>query len=137
MFLVDGHDRQPVASAREDHVFELRICFDFGEGYRALQLADKFDIDKYPSRIVFVALRVEIFRFRIKLSGVRVGLAGHPGNANNSRFFAVRMVEKHLVANAHIVAHHVAGLVVSDAVPHLSAIPFEVVDTVYVGLGFH
>ena len=46
MFLVDGHDRQPVASAREDHVFELRIRFDFGQRYRAFQLSHEFDINQ-------------------------------------------------------------------------------------------
>ncbi len=47
------------------------------------------------------------------------------------------MIEKDLVADAHVVTHHVAGLVISNAVPHFAAITLEIVDAVNVGFGLH
>jgi hypothetical protein len=45
--------------------------------------------------------------------------------------------EKNLVANAHLVTHHVAGLVVADTVPLFAAVAFQIIDAVGIGLGFH
>lgn len=47
------------------------------------------------------------------------------------------MVVEHAVADTHGVAHVVAGLVISDAVPEGLAVAGQIIDGVDVGLGFH
>ena len=47
------------------------------------------------------------------------------------------MIEEDLVADLHVVTHHVAGLVIADAVPGFATIALEVVDAVHVRFAFH
>ena len=47
------------------------------------------------------------------------------------------MIEKHLVADPHAIAHEVARLVVAHPVPGLLAFAFEIVDGESVRLGLH
>src|SRR5690606_19214322 len=61
----------------------------------------------------------------------------HLGNAVNAGHLGVGMVEEHLVAHLHAVAHEVAGLVVAHPGPGFGADPFQVVDREVLGFGLH
>jgi hypothetical protein len=78
-----------------------------------------------------------VLRFRVELRRVGVGLAGHFHDADDAGFLAVRVIEKHLVPDLHLVANHISRLVVADAVPGFALVALEIVDAVDVGFGLH
>ncbi len=47
------------------------------------------------------------------------------------------LVEKHLIPDLHVIPHHIAGLIVADAVPHFTAVFGEMIDAVNVGFRLH
>ena len=137
MFVADGHDRQAIALANQNHILKARLCLELGKRDRALEFFYKSDIHELPAWIVGAALGVEVVGFRVELGGIRVGLAGHFHDADDAYFFAVRVVEKYLVTDPHVVTHHVARLVVANTVPGFAPIALEIIDAVDIGLGFH
>jgi hypothetical protein len=46
------------------------------------------------------------------------------------------MIEERFVAGLHVIANHIARLVVTDAIPRHRAVALKVVDAVSIGLGF-
>src|SRR5690606_32517338 len=64
------------------------------------------------------------------------GLAdfGHARYAGGVR---IRLIEQHAVADLHVVAQGVAGLVVAHAFPAGLKVALELVDAVRLGLNFH
>ena len=137
MLFLDRHDRQSVALAGQDHVLKCFLSLDLGQRDIALELPDEFDIHEDPPWFFPAALRIVIIGFLVELNGVRVGLTGDFHDPDDSRLLAIGMVEEDLITDAHIVAHHIAGLVVADAVPHLATVALEIVDAVYVGFRLH
>ena len=133
MFLADGHDREAIATARQDHVIKPGMCLDLGKCDRFFELANELDIDEYPARLLCAALGIEVPGIWIELRRVGVGLTGHARNTCDCRLFAVRMIEEDYVTDSHVVSHHVAGLVIADAVPHFAAIALQVIDAVNIG----
>src|SRR3546814_3340839 len=69
------------------------------------------------------------------LVGIRV--RGHLGDADDAGHGTVGMVEKHLVAGSHAVAHEVARLVIAHAVPGFLLLALQLVDRERVRFGLH
>ena len=137
MFVADGHDRQAIALANQNHILKARLFLELGECNGALEFFDKSDIHELPAWIVGAAFGVEVVGFRVELSEIGIGLAGHLHDADDADVLAVRVVEKYPVADPHVVAHHVARLVIANTVPGFAPIALEIVDAVDIGLGFH
>ena len=130
----DRHDRQPVALARQDEAVEFREFFEFGERNCALEFPDVAHVDQIPAGILFAGFGIVVLRLGVELRRIRIGFARDFGDADDARRLAVRMLEKHLVADPHVVAHHVARLVVANAVPGFALVALEIVDAVSIGL---
>jgi len=137
VFLVHRHDGQAIPSSGQDHVFQALLGLNFGQRDVARQFSDERYVDQNPARIVFAAFLVVVPGLLVELNGIRVRFARYFHNADDSRLFAVGMVEEDLIADSHIVTHHISGLVVSNTVPHFAAIFGEIVDAVNVGFGLH
>ncbi len=96
-------------------------------------------IDVKPARILRRRLGIEIFALRVELRRVRIGEFGHLRQPGDARLGAVRMIEKHLVADLHLVAHEIARLVIAHAIPG-DALPRHgqhIVDAAIGGFGLH
>jgi len=137
VFFADRHDGESIASAGQDHVVETLLSLDFGKRHGSLRLTNEFDVDEAPARIFLVAFRIEILRLFIELCRIGVGRTRNSCDANDARLLAARVIEKHLVADLHVVTHGIARLIVANTIPHLSAIALEIVDTVGIRFGLH
>ena len=82
---------------------------------------------------------VEVLAVGIFGGDIGRGLADDFRNADDAGFSAVRVVEEDAIAQLHLVAHHVARLIVAHAVPRggLRGQRGEGFDPEDVGLGFH
>ena len=75
MLVADGHDRQAITLANQDHILKARLRLELGERDRALEFFYKSDIHELPARIIGAAFRVEVVGFRIELGGIQIGRA--------------------------------------------------------------
>lgn len=62
-------------------------------------------------------LGIEISAIAFELSGIGIGIAGNARDARDAWYSAIGMIEKHRVAFAHLIAHEVTRLIVSNTVP--------------------
>lgn len=136
--LLDGRDREAIALLKHSHARQLGLfpkTSDFDDG----ALEEGFDIKREPAGILLRALGVVVLAFRIELQLVRVDVRGNSGDARNARLGTARVVEEHSVADRHVVAHEVPGLIVSDAEPGDPAAGSgeRVVDGALAGFAFH
>ena len=136
--LLDGRDREAIALLKHSHARQLGLfpkTSDFDDG----ALEEGFDIKREPAGILLRALGVVVLAFRIELQLVRVDVRGNSGDARNAGLGTARVVEEHSVADRHVVAHEVPGLIVSDAEPGDPAAGSgeRVVDGALAGFAFH
>ena len=131
-------DRQPAARLEQRHRRQLgpRAHVLERQQRRGGQVPD---VDVLPARLGRVGLGVEVRALRVELRRVVIGRARHLGDAGHARFGAARVVEQHAVADAHLVAHEVARLVVAHADPRhaVAGGVGDVGDRALVGLAFH
>ena len=101
----------------------------------ALQVALVLDVDHVPTRVVRVTLRVIVLLIRIEGRAIGIAFLDHLHDADDTGLLAVGRVEKHLIALLHLVAHHVARLLVANAVPVLGLLRhrLEVIDAKDIG----
>lgn len=137
--LVHRHHRQPVASPSQWEVVQFAVRLQLGQPDVALELAHQLNVDHEPTRVGRVAGWVIVVMLGIKGSVVWVGLSDNTGNAYNAGTLAVRLIKEREIAVLHLVADHVARLIVAYTVPVLSVIraSFEVTDAKFAGLGLH
>jgi hypothetical protein len=76
---------------------------------------------------------------RVPGGEIGVRFTGDGGDTDDARCLAVGVIEKHLIALAHLIAHHVTGLIVAHPVPviRLAGFRFQVIDTVHRRFRFH
>src|SRR6185312_8209102 len=81
---------------------------------------------------------VIVFGFRIKCGGIGVTGFDHFRDADNARRGAIGVVKENLIANFNLIAQHVAGLVIADAIPVRDLFWFacEGIDAEGFGFGF-
>src|SRR5207247_3321198 len=102
-------------------------------------LSQRAYLDMEPARVVLLRLGVVVRAGALELGRIRIGRRGDFGQAGDARLFAARVIEQHAVADAHLVAHEIARLVIADAGPG-SDVPRRgerSVDGAFVRLRFH
>src|SRR6266853_642039 len=92
-----------------------------------------------PARIPRVALGIVVVVLAIEGGGIGVALLHDLHDGDDARQCAAGMVEKRLIAPAHLIAQHVARLKVAHAVPRGGAARGggEMLDAEGAGLGLH
>ena len=92
-----------------------------------------------PARAVARGFRIVVIGCGVELRRVRVGSGDDAHGPDDARLGTAGVVEEGLVAGLHLVAEHVAHLVVAHAIPagRLLRPPGQIVDRETVGLGFH
>src|SRR5207253_238533 len=90
-----------------------------------------------PDRIVGRRFRIEVLVALLRGEPIGVRGAADLGQSGDAGGIGIRGVEEDLVADLHLIAHEVAGLVVADAFPTRGAVALEVVDRVRGRLAFH
>lgn len=105
----------------------------------ALEPTHESDIDHEPARFVRRAFRIVVPGLRVEGGVVRVALSCHLGNADNTRFPAVGVVEKDTIPQLHLIAHEVACLIVAYPIPGfgLAGTLPEMIDTEDFRFRFH
>jgi hypothetical protein len=134
---LDRLHRQPLAPGQDQHAGQGRAGAQLVEGDQARQLALELDVDADPPRLVGPRGRIVVRAGGIELGGVDHAGARDPGQAGDAGRGRVRVVEQHPVADPHLIAHEVAGLVVADAGPGLDLDPDQIVDPEGVGFALH
>src|SRR2546427_6207571 len=92
-----------------------------------------------PARVVFLRLGVVVRTGALELGRIRIGRRSDFRQAGDARLLAARVIEQHAIADAHLVPHEVARLVIADAGPR-SDVPRRgqrIVDGALVRLRFH
>jgi len=86
-----------------------------------------------------VAFRVEMLVIRIESQKVGVAFFYDFHNADYARHVAVGMIEENLIAQLHVVSHHVPGLIVTHTVPMFGLVGLveQIVNPEGIGFGFH
>ena len=74
---------------------------------------------------------------RVPAGMVRIALFADPCHTCDVRGFAVGMIEQDEVPNFHCIAHHVAGLVITNPIPMSRAIGDELSIGVHIEFRFH
>ena len=54
---------------------------------------------------------------RIELCGIGVSGLTHCGNTHNPGFLAAGVIEESLITHSHLIAHEIARLIITNAVP--------------------
>src|SRR5450631_2827307 len=135
---IDGGDRQPVAARENAHAFELRPRSKLVERDEPCFL-DEGDLDVHPAGCIACRFRVEVGAFLVELRLVGIRRLADLHYARNTGLGAARVVEECEIADLHLVAHEVPGLVIPHAVPgdRLFRHAGEVVDRDVIGFGFY
>ena len=86
-----------------------------------------------------VAFGVEMLVIGIESQKIGVAFFNDFHNADYTRHIAVGMIEKNLIAQFHVVPHHVPGLIITYTVPMfgLVGLVVKIVNPEGIGFGFH
>src|SRR5262249_46572866 len=92
-----------------------------------------------PAGRVALRPRIEVGAFAVELACVGIGGRRNLGDSGDPGVGAARMIEENIVADAHVIEHEVARLVVADTEPScgLAWGWGEIVYAELVRLGFH
>ncbi|MCW5655593.1 MAG: WYL domain-containing protein [Hydrogenophaga sp.] len=128
-------DGQPVSALEHHHVFQLRCVAQFEQAHEPGFL-EGLHVQQQPAWGIGLGGGVVVGGLGVELGGVGAGAGGYAGYAGDAGFGATGVVEEHAVAEAHGVAHEVAGLVVAYAGPGHGGVGGgqRVVDGAFVGL---
>src|SRR5690606_20092575 len=113
------HHRQARTLAGQGEILAQRIGMvaDRLQRDRRVELAHEAHVDQEPARLFLRRLGIVVLGLLLELGWVRIGGAGDFGDPVDPRHLAVGVVEQDAVADAHVVAHGVARLVVANAGP--------------------
>lgn len=115
---VNGLNGQAHAALSDHHIGEDGVVLDDLEGDGFFEMGEELDIDGQPAWVVRRGLGVKVIRRGDELSGIWVGgFGGDGGEADDAGRLAIGVIEEDVIALVHGIAHEVAGLIITHALP--------------------
>ena len=116
---LNRHDRQAIAATQQHHAAQFLggVRAQLIERDDAREAALQLHVDHEPARSLRVAVGIVVGVAAVEGASGRDSPLSRLHDADDARHLAARVVEKGLIAALHLVAQHVARLVVAHAVP--------------------
>lgn len=137
MFRVDGHHRETLSALKNRKRRQPGLGTQVLERHQRGEAFDEGEIDHHPDRLGLGGAGIEVIMAAGPGGVIGIGRPRHSSDAGDSRGIAVGMVEEDEVADLHVVAHEIAGLMVADTIPAGGPIPLERLDGIALRFRLH
>jgi hypothetical protein len=113
------------------------VCFNVSNETTDGNFATNSTSTMYPEWPFLCARLVVVLMSLAPREVVRVTRTCNAGQPRDARWVRIGGIEQHRVADAHLVSHEIARLVIPHALPARDVIAREIVNGVGGGLAFH